>query len=153
VGILGGPLSDCGRPGHALVIIDLDAPEAVARADGMLPPTAMEEGRAGKPRSHRYYLVPVATIPPWAESQAEQAAPAARQQKGHPGPFLKHFRAAQTQDPVLDFLGTGGQAVAPPSVHGGSGERREWVGGGPGDPALVDFLHLWDAVCKLALAC
>src|SRR5690349_13754173 len=38
-GIIGGPLSSCNRPGHALVIPDLDAPEAVKKADDFLPPT------------------------------------------------------------------------------------------------------------------
>jgi len=33
IGVIAGPLSDANRPGHALVIIDLDAPEAVEQAD------------------------------------------------------------------------------------------------------------------------
>lgn len=152
VGVIGGPLSDCGRPGHALVIVDLDAPEAVARADGHLPPTPLEDGRPGKPRSHRYYLVPVATVPPWGQSAAEQAAAAARERCGHPGPFLKHFRSRETGAGVLDFIGTGGQVVCPPSAHP-SGERRAWSGGAPVPPAVVPFPELWRAACELASAC
>src|SRR5262249_17396753 len=65
---------------------------------------------------------------------------------------LKHFKHANTKEPVLDFLGTGGQAVAPPSLHP-SGEVREWVGGSPGEPTVLPFQELWDAVNRLALAC
>jgi hypothetical protein len=148
IGIICGPLSDGNRPGHALIVPDLDAPEALARADAFLPPTGMEEGRPGKERDHRYYLVPVATIPPWAESQARQGAPAARAKTGHPGPSLKHFKHAITKKPIIDFPGTGGQVVCP-----SDGNQRRWVGDEPGEPAVVPFSELWDAVCKLALAC
>jgi hypothetical protein len=152
LGIIGGPLSDGGRPGHTLVIIDLDARDAVERADEFLPATGMAEGRPSKPRSHRGFLVPFDTIPAWAVSTADQAAPAARQQKGHAGPFTKSFRHAETDREVIKFVGTGGQCVCPPSLHD-SGERREWVGGEPGEPGVVPFSDLWDAVNDLAEAC
>jgi hypothetical protein len=152
LGILGGPLSDCNRPGHALVIIDLDAREALEKADAHLPCTRMIDGRPGKPSSHRYYVVPLDSIPAWGCSQAEQGAAAAREEKGHPGPFLKHFRHAETQKGVLDFIGTGGQVVCPPSRHP-LGEVRDWLGGELGRPAVVPFEELWDAICRLALAC
>jgi hypothetical protein len=149
MGILGGPLSDFNQPGHALVPIDLDAPEAVEKADEFLPSTGMEEGRPGKPRDHRYFLVPLATIPEWAKSTAEQGAPAAIKAKGHPGPAKKGFNHAQTKKRVVDFIGTGAQIVCPsPGAN-----EREWVGGSPGLPATVPFPALWDAVCKLAVAC
>jgi hypothetical protein len=35
------------------------------------------------------------------------------------GPWLKHFKN------ILDFIGTGGQAAVPPSLHP-SGEYRRW---------------------------
>jgi hypothetical protein len=152
LGIIGGPLSDGGRPGHALVIIDLDAAEAVARADDFLPVTAMVEGRPSKPRSHRFFLVPFGSIPTWAVSTAEQAAPAARRQKGHSGPFTKSLRHAETDREVIKFIGTGGQVVCPPSLHH-TGERRGWAGGQPGEPAVVPFLDLWNAVNDLAESC
>lgn len=152
VGILAGPLSDCGKIGHALVIIDLDTEDALRYADGHLPATAMMEGRASKLKSHRYYLTPLPTIPIWAESLAEQASKAAREQKGHPGPFIKSFSHRKTGKEVIRFLGTGGQCVAPPSVHP-SGEVREWEGGYPVEPAVVDFPTLWAALCSLASAC
>jgi putative DNA primase/helicase len=153
---MAGPLSDGGRPGHALVILDLDAPEAVRLADDFLPATGMAEGRSGKPRSHRYYLVPVATIPDWAESRAPQAAKAARKQTGHPGPFVKSFRDRDGKE-VIRLVGTGGQVVCPPSrwtsADGTRTEVREWDGGEPGEPAVVPFADLWGAVCRLAEAC
>lgn len=148
IGILGGPLSDGGRPGHALIIIDLDAMEAVEKADAFLPPTAMEEGREGKARDHRYFLVPVDTIPPSMHSPAEQGASAATALTGHPGPAKRAFNHAETKERVIDFLGTGGQVVCP-----SPGGRREWVGGEPGEPAVVPFPLLWDATCRLAFAC
>jgi P4 family phage/plasmid primase-like protien len=151
LGIICGPLSDGNRPGHALVEIDLDAEDAVRLADEHLPPTDMEEGRPGKPRSHRGFLVPCATIPSWAVSTAEQAAPAALEAKGHAGPFKKQFRHAQTGECVFDFIGTGGQVVCPPSHSGG--EPREWLGGEPGEPRVVPFPQLWAAVLHLAEAC
>jgi replicative DNA helicase len=152
IGIIGGPLSDGNRPGHGLVILDLDSLEAVARADEFLPETGMVEGRPGKPRSHRYYLVPFDSIPAWALSQAQQAAAAAVVQKGHAGPFTKSFRHAETNNEVVKLIGAGAQAACPPSRHD-SGERREWVGGQPGEPVVVLFLDLWAAVSDLAEAC
>lgn len=151
IGILGGPLSDGDKPGHALIIIDLDSPEAVQLADEYLPDTGMSEGRVSKPRAHRYYLVPVASIPPWAVSEATAAAPAAKDAKGHAGPRLRHF-ARREGAGGIDFIGTGGQVVCPPSLHE-SGECREWDGGEPGEPAVVPFGELWDAVVELAVAC
>jgi hypothetical protein len=147
VGILGGPLSDCRRPGHALVIIDVDDLLTLANADEFLPATGMAEGRPGKPRDHRYFLTPLDSIPEWAWSQAAQAAAAARQRKGHPGPFKKGFNHARTGKRLLDFIGTGGQCVCP--YPGG---RRSWEGGSPGEPTVVAFADLWESVCELARA-
>jgi hypothetical protein len=154
VGIICGPLSDGGKPSHALVIIDLDSADANQLADEYLPLTRMMEGRFSKPRSHRYYLVPFDSIPHWGLSHADLSSNAAKQQKGHPGPFLKHFDHRETKARLIDFIGTGGQAVCPPSLHS-SGELREWDGGTqePGEPAIVPFETLWRATCELAGAC
>jgi P4 family phage/plasmid primase-like protien len=152
LGVVCGPLSDGNKAGHALVIVDLDSPDALAKADEHLPATGMIEGRPGKTRSHRYYLVRSESVPEWAVSQADQSAAAALKKRGHRGPFKKSFRHSETKKIVIDFLGTGGQAVCPPSVHE-SGERREWTGGKPGKPAAVEFLDLWHRVCDLAAAC
>jgi hypothetical protein len=149
IGILGGPLSDYNLPGHALVPVDLDDAQAIEKTDDFLPATEMMEGRPGKDRDHRYFLVPLATIPEWAKSTAAQGAPAAIKAKGHPGPAKKAFIHAQTKKRILDFIGTGGQVVCPSP----GGNEREWVGGTPGTPATVPFPELWEAVCKLAVAC
>jgi hypothetical protein len=151
VGILAGPLSDANRPGHALVIVDLDAPAPLELADRFLPPTAMIDGRPAKPLSHRYFLVPNGTIPEEAHSTAPQAASAAAAECGHAGPKLRHFVDGDGVN-LVDFLGTGGQCLCPPSLHPG-GERREWTGGEMGQPAVVPYPVLWSAVCRLAEAC
>jgi hypothetical protein len=152
IGIITGPLSDGNQPWHALVVPDLDAPAALALAGRFLPPTGMVDGRPGKPRSHPYYLVPTESIPREAWSIAPLSSAAATKLRGHPGPKLRHFAHPDTGEPLIDFLGTGGQVVCPPSLHP-SGERREWVGGAPGEPAVVSYPDLWGSVCRLAEAC
>ena len=49
-----------GEPAGNIVDVDLDAPEAVAVADRILPSTGWVFGRAGKRRSHWLYRVDVA---------------------------------------------------------------------------------------------
>jgi hypothetical protein len=148
IGIQGGALSDGNRPGHSLIPVDLDADDALTKADDFLPPTGMMDEREGKPKAHRYFLVPNKSIPKWAQSTASQASRAARILKGHRGPFVKHFKHAQTKKGILDFLGTGSQVVCP-----SPGNNRRWVGGERGEPAVVDFTVLWYAVCDLGVAC
>jgi P4 family phage/plasmid primase-like protien len=129
----------CGRLSGDVVCVDLDSQEAIDKADQFLPPTGMIDGRPGKPRSHRWYRV--------TDVPLEMTSTAAG---GIGGPWLKHFKHAETRRGVIDFLGTGGQAVVPPSRHA-SGEERVWES--DCDPAVVPFADLWDATCKLALAC
>ncbi len=149
LGIVCGPIS--AAAGHSLVCIDLDTAAVLARADEFLPLTGMTDGRKGKPRSHRWYLVPNDSVPAWAESTAPQAATVAREKYGHPGPWKKGFDGPDGERPI-DFIGTGGQANVPPSIHGGTGEVRQWEGGEPGQPAVVEFMTLWRATCDLANA-
>ena len=106
----------------------------------------MMEGRASKPNSHRYYMVPLDTIPPEQFSAAPIAAGAAVERYGHPGPRTLHYSG------LLDVLGTGAQAVCPPTLHG-SGEPRQWAGGRPGEPAAVPYPTLLSAVKALLAAC
>jgi hypothetical protein len=73
LGIQGGALSDGGLAGHSLVIVDLDSDAALQHADSHLPHTGMADGRKGKPRSHRYYLVPNASIPEEWQSKTRRA--------------------------------------------------------------------------------
>jgi hypothetical protein len=153
IGIVCGPLS--APEGHALVCVDLDSADAVALADEYLPTTGMVEGREGKPRSHRSYLVPLASIPEEYRSTATKTAPVMVEDYGHPGPKSIPFKRRRDGKPageIMKLIGTGGQAVVPPSVHD-SGERREWEGGRRGAPAVVDFVKLYRAAKKLARKC
>ncbi|HEY7330176.1 MAG TPA: phage/plasmid primase, P4 family [Gemmataceae bacterium] len=134
LGLLTGHLSG------DLVCVDLDSPEALRLADEFLAPTSMVDGRPNKPRSHRWYRV--VEIPPELTSSKASG--------GMGGPKTKHFRHAENGQNILDFLGTGGQAVVPPSLHG-SGERRVWDE--DGEPAILPMMELWEAVCRLAAAC
>ncbi len=154
IGLLMGWLSCGGLVGHVMVSVDLDSADAIARADDFLPATGMVDGRPSKPRAHRYYLIPTCSIPEWATSKASQAAEAAALSNNHPGAFKKAFRILKEGKSLIaiDFLGTGSQCVAPPSLHETSGETREWEGGVCGEPAIVDFLLLWGTVCQLASA-
>jgi P4 family phage/plasmid primase-like protien len=141
VGIQCGRLSDGGRPGQHLICIDLDAPEALARADEFLPPTNAIEGRPGKPRSHRYYFV--TDVPPEAESTAAGATEGVP--AGKRGPKLLHYAK------LFDVIGTGGQVIAPPSLHP-SGERRAWEGCGIENTAVLTYAELMTAIDKFAEA-
>jgi hypothetical protein len=131
------------------VIIDLDDREALRWADFHLPATDMIEGRPGKPRSHRCYLVRLSSIGEAHRSTAGDAAPAAERLCGHPGLRKRGFNRASDGKRVIDFIGTGGMVVCPPSRHP-SGEVREW--GVPGRPAVVDHGELLAAVERVAEA-
>lgn len=155
VGLVCGWPSDGGTEGQYLVCVDLDTHDAIAKAEEFLPPTGGVEGRASKSRSHWWYFV--ADVPDWATSKAQQAAAAAKSAGKGCGPFKKGFNrpgADGKPERVIDFQGTGGQAVVPPSVHEGSGEPREWAAECSHTRiACVPFQTLWDAVYKLAEAC
>lgn len=150
VGLLCGPLSSGHRAGHALVCVDIDAAELTGEADVILPATDMIDGRSGKPRSHRWYLVDLATVPESARASGSEAAKAAATATGHHGPRKLQF-IGPDDELLVELLGTGQQAAVPPSRHT-SGEVREWVGGRRGDPALVMWPELVAAVEALAAA-
>ncbi len=119
-----------GAPSGGLVDVDLDSPGAVALADSHLPPTGAVFGRAGKPRSHRLYIV-------------------------EPVPETRRFETPRRKVIVeLRGHGKGGkpglQTVLPGSVHP-SGERVEWAS--DGEPARVGAADLIRAVESLARAC
>lgn len=151
VGLVCGWPSTGGVPGRCLVCVDLDSADAISKADLHLPPTDAIEGRPAKPRSHRWYFV--TDIPMSATSTAAQAAAAAQAAGTHPGPAKRSFKHAATKQNILDFIGTGGQTVVPPSRHD-SGEARAWEPeNGIEHAAVVPFETLWSAVCKLAEVC
>ena len=72
---------------------------------------------------------------------------------GHPGPRTRSFRNP-TGFEILRLIGTGGQAVCPPSLHP-SGQRRAWnaPGPAPGRLARVDYDDLRCGIEGLAAAC
>jgi len=124
----------CGQLSQSLVCVDLDGPLALALADQYLPPTEWIEGRAGKPSAHRFYLAP--GVPPeWRSTAAGDIG----------GPPLLHYSEAK-----IDFIGTGGHVVGPPSLHP-SGEVRRWEAFG--QLREISFMELLNAVNALAVAC
>jgi hypothetical protein len=129
-----------GRLSGDLVFIDIDCVQALGEADRFLPPTGMEEGRLGKPRSHRGFRVK--NIPKQMEATCANGIGGPRSWMFSRGPG----------DMVIEFKGTGSQVVVCPSVwtskDGGRQEKREWHSFG--EPAEVDYMELLDAVAKMA---
>src|SRR5262245_21359449 len=136
IGILAGRLSD------DLVCVDVDCKQALAEADRYLPSTGMEEGRPGKPRSHRWYRV--------RDIPQECVAPCTG---GIGGPRTAQF-ARGAGDMVVEFRGTGSQAVVPPSIwtsrDGNNHERRVWHSFG--EPTVLGCMELLEAVARFAQA-
>jgi len=71
-----------------------------------------------------------------------------KREYGHTGPRTVSFRDREGTE-LLRFIGAGGQAVVPPSMHA-SGESREWENDTRGEPATVKFKALLKAVRRLA---
>jgi hypothetical protein len=119
-----------GAPSGGLIDIDLDCPEARTVAPWYLPPTEMVHGRPGAPLSHWWYKV------------------------GNPPPATQQFQDTQAKEGqrgmLVEFRGTGGQTVVPPSVHHKAGEPIAWAR--EGEPALVDAADLLTRVRTLAAA-
>jgi len=115
-----------GEPSGWLVDVDCDVPEALAAADVFLPTTARIHGRPGSPRSHRWYVAPMAKYEAFTfpEGGADTAA-------------------ATT---YIELRSSNHQTIVPPSVA--DGEQRHWDA--RGDPAQVDAQALRGAVAKCA---
>ena len=147
IGIQAGPRS--APDGYSFVWVDIDSLAAlgVDDAEGVLPETGMIEGRPGKPRAHRGYLVPLDTIPEPDHATGKTAHALSTQGK-HPGHKGTNF-AGPGGELVIEVKGTGQQCVVAPSLHE-SGERREWHGGDMGEPAVVTYPKLLAAVGALA---
>jgi hypothetical protein len=111
-----------GEPSGWLADVDLDYPEALELADAYLPPTDAVTGRAGAPRSHRWYI-------------AEGAVSA------------KHTDP-KNRSVMVELRSTGLQTVVGPSIHP-SGEPYDVL---TGEPAEVDGKALAKAVHALAQA-
>jgi hypothetical protein len=138
IGILSGRLSG------DLVCVDIDCSAALTAADRYLPRTSMEEGRPGKPRSHRWYRVK--DIPQeWTATCSG----------GMGGPRTVPFaRGKEAGQMVIEFRGTGAQAVVPASLwtskDGTQQERRVWHSFE--EPAELGYRELLEAVARLATA-
>lgn len=114
-----------GKPSGGLVDVDLDHPTALKLRDYFIPPSPMQSGRAGRPRSHRWFLIKGDTVPP------------TRQYKMPDGSM------------IIELRSTGSQTVIPPSTwypRGWDGntettQKYRWEGspwGGRKGPAEVD---------------
>lgn len=114
-----------GAPSRNLQDVDLDCDEALRLADDLLPATGRVHGRAGRPRSHRFYL------------------------GDEPGRLVP-FKDPVTKQMLVELRGDGGQTLIPPSVHP-SGEGLEWVD--LREPASVLLADLKRLVARLAAAC
>jgi hypothetical protein len=127
-----------------LVCVDLDHADVLDKADRYLPETGMVEGRGGKPRSHRWFLVK--DVPP------ELAAPD-HVAGGLGGPRTRRLKRPDGVT-LVEFLGTGAQAVVPASLwvsrDGTRSEKRQWHK--LAEPAVVDCRELFEATCRLAAA-
>lgn len=140
-------LQSGSRSGN-LVCIDLDSPDAVRQADQFLPPTGMVDGRPGKPRSHRWYVVE--DVPADLTAHPQVAG-------GVGGPRTRQFYRGDGRERamVVEFRGTGSQAVVPPSIwtsaDGTRQEQRLWHAFD--GPCVLDTRELYECVCRLAAAC
>lgn len=112
-----------GEPSGWIVDVDLDDARAVELADAHLPPTGMEWGRAGNPRSHRLYRV---TRP--VDS---------RKWPGRDGRTIVELRSTRSM------------TLAPGSTHT-SGETVRWDA--MGEPARIEPDALVAAIESLARA-
>ncbi len=115
-----------GEPSHGLIDIDLDTPQAVTVAPFLLPHTRMMHGRPSNPKSHWWYRV---DSPPMRATEK--------------------LHDIDNQTVILEIRSTGGQTMAPPSVHP-SGEHLQWVVFE--EPAQVQFAELRRAAREVAAA-
>jgi len=114
--------------GGGLGDVDLDCREAIPFADAYLPQTGAVFGRLSKPRSHRLFrMVPC----PKKTNRYQDVGP----------------NDKPTGDTLIELRSTGGQSIAPPSIHPG-GEQVTWEQ--HGKPASVDGRVLAYLVAKIA---
>ena len=101
-----------GEPSGWIIDVDLDHRLAIELADRFLPPTPAIFGRAGKPRSHRWYRCDRSRLRP------------------------RSSRARRLSMLVERGITTGCQTVVPPSTHE-SGEVIRWEQEGE-EPADIE---------------
>ena len=111
----------CGSPSNGLTDVDCDAPEAVAAAAELLPPTTLIHGRPDKPDSHYWYSV----TDPLKTTKYQFT------ESGQDKPTM-----------LVELRGNGCQTVVPPSIHP-SGEQLTWTRDGEA-PHIAP-----DALCRI----
>ncbi|MBA3590302.1 phage/plasmid primase, P4 family, partial [Methylibium sp.] len=146
VGLICGPLS--GRR----VMLDLDFdPEdtdAWSAADELLPDTGEVDGRPGRPRAHRNYVVTDKEFPDSVLPKIGGKVRAAMDEGKLPRfPGTRHWTNGNGRG--IDLLGAGAQGAIPPSMHP-SGAQREWFGGEPGEPTRITYGELLAVVTAMA---
>lgn len=120
-----------GTASGGLVDIDFDHPLSLRLRDILTPPTAMETGRSGRARSHKWFI-----------AEPTDDLPATRQYKMPDGSV------------IIELRSTGAQTVIPPSIHP-SGENYRWEAepwGGEEGPARVNGRVLSIQVALTAMA-
>lgn len=125
-----------GAASGGLIDVDLDHPIALRLRDYFLPPSNMETGRAGRPRSHRWYI---------AENLEE--LPSTRRYK------MPDVETEDEKRVSIELRSTNAQTVIPHSVHP-SGEAYRWEGepwGGEVGPAVVNGRMLAIQVALLGM--
>lgn len=115
-----------GEASNGLIDIDLDCPEAITAASHLLPETGWVSGHDSRPRSHWWYRV------------------------DHPPKKANHKFTDEAGKTLIELRSTGGQTVAPPSIHV-SGERIHWYHFG--ELAHIDLDRLQRAVAEVASIC
>ncbi len=144
VGIVCGPLS------RGVVCVDLDGIDT-SLADRLLPATAMEDGRPGRERAHRWYRLADTA---WDDRvlPARGGATRAAMDAGLIPRFCgsRNLRAPSDATVGVELKGCGTQATVPPTMtaHG----ARTWVGDGVGEPAELAHADLLGAVERIGEA-
>lgn len=120
-----------GAPSGGLIDVDFDHVLSLRLRDLLVPPTTMETGRAGRSRSHKWFI-----------ADPEGALPSTRQYKMPDGSV------------IIELRSTGAQTVIPHSTHP-SGELYRWENepwGGEVGPAVVNGQVLSIQVALTAMA-
>lgn len=120
-----------GAASGGLVDIDFDHHLALRFRDILIPPTAMETGRAGRARSHKWFI-----------AEPVEDLPATRQYKMPDGSV------------IIELRSSGAQTVIPHSTHP-SGEMYRWEGepwGGEVGPSRINGQVLSIQVALTAMA-
>jgi hypothetical protein len=133
-----------GETSHGLTDVDLDAPEALAVAPYLLPPTPAMFGRASKRCAHLLYYTDLAAQ---LDRAVEPFDDPIRLEVAKKNPNVK----ARVVELRTGGRGKAAQTMAPGSVHP-DGEAVAWESGCDGEPRTIDGKALLRAVREVAAA-